>query len=56
VIVVGAWSTKFSAMRWPPAFMNEGDDWRTVETQVHQDALETCIERNREYWKKVQCM
>lgn len=56
VIVVGAWSTKFSAMRWPPAFMNEGDDWRQVETQVHQDALEICIERNKQYWKKVQCM
>jgi hypothetical protein len=56
VIVVGAWSTKFMAMRWPPAFMNEGDDWRAVETKIYEDALYQCVQRNQEYWDKVKCM
>ena len=56
VIVVGAWSTKFMAMRWPPAFMNEGDVWRTIDTKIYEDALDICIEKNRLYWDEIKCM
>jgi hypothetical protein len=56
VIVVSAWSTKFMSMRYAPAFIQEGADWKEVETKIYEDALDVCRQRTKDYWGKIKCM
>lgn len=56
VIVVGAWSTKFMAMRHAPTFIAENDNWRDVNPLIYEDALAECREKTEDYWGDVKCM
>lgn len=56
VIVVGAWSTKFMAMRHAPSFMSEGDDWRSLTPLIYDAALSKCREKTKDFWSEIKCM
>ena len=56
VIVVGAWSTKFMAMRHAPSFIADTDNWRNVNPLIYDSALDECREKTKDYWGDVKCM
>ena len=55
VIVVEAWSSKFSAMRHKPYFLSKGDFWKDhiQNIPVYNTALEECISVTEQYWNNV---
>jgi len=55
VILVGPWSSKFFAMKHPPAMLEKGETWKDVvdKAPVYQQALNECIATTEGFWKKI---
>jgi hypothetical protein len=55
VIVVEAWSSKFTAMKHKPHFLGKGEYWRDYVdlVPVYNTALDECISATERFWEKV---
>jgi len=56
VIVVGPWSSKFSAMRHAPELIDADRRWQDVvdSAATYHDALDECVAATMDMWTKIQ--